>query len=134
MAGVCEVLRKSGRILLVMNWNAATKFSFHGKYIKIVVHNRYNAGTEDEDAEGGSVGVRGAPVEHTDERLLVEVGLLLVAEQRRAAQHGGRDPREHHPTLTSSSGLHLGNPIKHYSCNQNGSVLHLLCLFIRLEI
>lgn len=98
VAGIGEVLRQGGGVLLVVYGHAAPEALHHGEDVAVGVDDRDEAGAEEEDAEGGRVGGHVAPVQHADVGLLVEEG-LVEAEQRRAAHHRGGDPREGHPAL-----------------------------------
>lgn len=109
VAGVGQILGERRGILLIVDGCTAVQLALHREDVKVVVDNGDDAGPQDEDCESGGVRVRCAPVQHADVGLLVEVGVFLVAQQRRAAQHGRRHPREHHPALTASARLYLSD-------------------------
>lgn len=80
VARVGEVLGQRGGVLLVVDGHAAVEPALHREDVVVVVHDGDDAGAQYQDSQRGSVRVRRAPVQHADERLLVEVCLLFITE------------------------------------------------------
>lgn len=78
VARVGEVLCQRRRVLLVVDGHAAVEAALHREYVVVVIHDGDHAGAQYEDAQGGRVSVRCAPVQHTYKRFLVEVGFLFI--------------------------------------------------------
>lgn len=102
MTGIGQVLGQGRRVLLVMYRRAGTQLPDHDEDVAKVVHDRDDGGAEHQDGQRGAVGGHVAPVQFTDERLLIE-DRITVAEQRWTAEQRRRDPGEGHPALASAN-------------------------------
>lgn len=106
VARVGQVARQCRGVLFVVDRHPAADAAHHAEDVHVVVDDGDDAGPQHEDGQRDGVGRHVAPVQHADEGVVVEQR-LSEAQQRRAAQHGGGHPREHHPALAASARLHL---------------------------
>lgn len=105
VAGVGEVFGERRGVLAIMDGHAGAHAAYHCENVAVGVDNGDERGPQHQDGHGHRVSHHVVPVELAHEGVGVEVRLAEV-EQRRAAQHARRNPREHHPALAARLGLH----------------------------
>lgn len=106
MVGVCQVRGECGDKLLVLSHHASFEPAHGVEDVAVGVEEGDECRSQHHGNESERVRYHAAPVQPAHKSLRIPMGRVVEAQQRRATQHHGGDPREHNPTLASRLRLH----------------------------